>query len=242
MAPVPTDLQALLDAAGVPSLRLWAVGWAKVAPAIALVPAFGLRGLPGAARVALGLALAASAVPLVSAGGAFAGYASMASAAVSGTAVALVASSSIWVANMAGGLIDDLRGASQETSRLAVVPAGTTPLGALFGLVASIAYLVSGGPARLVSAMNRTSGLSLGTWVEVAATLTSGIELAVSVVAPVVGAALVFEVAAALIARAASPSSIHASIGMCRNLVLLLLLALVTERVFELIVRIAGRG
>ena len=41
-------------------LALWALAWARFVPTIMLVPAFGLRALPAAVRVVLGLALSAA--------------------------------------------------------------------------------------------------------------------------------------------------------------------------------------
>ena len=55
---------AALEAGGL-DLRAWGLAWARFAPTIAIVPAFGLRAVPAPARIALGLALAASIAPAV---------------------------------------------------------------------------------------------------------------------------------------------------------------------------------
>jgi len=239
-------LSQLLTQWGLPldpaALRAWALGWLRVAPAVALVPALGLRGLPVPARATFALALGASAAPLLGPG-TFLGRGSPLDwfdAALSGVAVALVASSSIWIATMAGGLVDDLRGAGQESTNLPVLPT-TTPIGALFGLLAGIAYLSTGGPTLLLSALLRTEGVSRATFLNVAALLASGIELAVGIMAPIVAVAVLFEVAGAVIARAAQPASIHTVLSMCRSLLLLFVMALFTERAFDLIVTLVTR-
>src|SRR6478735_4469732 len=55
-------LQPMLSALNV-DLRGWALAWARVTPALTVLPAFGLNALPAQTRAALGLALAVSIAP-----------------------------------------------------------------------------------------------------------------------------------------------------------------------------------
>ena len=72
-----------------------------------------------------------------------------------GLPVALGASALFYAALMAGGLVDDLRGA-RETSAMPVFAGATTPLGTLLGLLVAILFLQSGGAARLVGELAAT--------------------------------------------------------------------------------------
>ena len=66
-------------------------------------------------------------------------------------------------------------------------------------------------------------------------TLTAGIGLAVAIGAPLLAAAVVLEIAFALIARAASPAQIHALLAPLRALGLLAIVAIVLERLATLL-------
>jgi len=65
MQPLIDPAQILQPAAAMlgVDLRGWALAWARVTPALTLVPAFGLNALPAPTRAALGLALAVSIAP-----------------------------------------------------------------------------------------------------------------------------------------------------------------------------------
>ncbi len=220
-------------------LRDWAVGWALLAPTVFLVPAFGLRALPGAARVALGLGLAACGLPGLQTSPKLPFELAVVVGLLRGLPIALVAATALWAASMAGGLIDDLRGGRDTVSMPVLGPDGT-PIGVLFGLVAAIAFLTTGGPARVMSALLlpfRAQGHSLQA---VARTLASGIELAVAIAAPIVVVLLLFEIAAVLVARAATPAPLQSTIAPLRGLVVLAVLAVVMERIFVLLVQVAG--
>src|SRR5262245_44735840 len=131
---------ALPSAAEVEAIGL---AWARVSPTIAIVPAFGLRALPTAARGVLGLALAAAIYPaLVPAANAATGpWVLLALGEIlRGLPIAVTAAIPLWAATMAGGLVDTLRGAREE-SGMAVVDGRTASFGILLSLVASVVFL-----------------------------------------------------------------------------------------------------
>ncbi|MBK7586513.1 MAG: flagellar biosynthetic protein FliR [Myxococcales bacterium] len=235
------EVAAALDKSGVDLSRL-GLAWARVAPSVALVPAFGLRAFPGPARVVLALALAASVapgLPVVGPNGVAWPVALLVEVA-KGLPIAVTASVALWVASMTGGAIDDLRGA-RETSSLPTVEAGATPLGALFGLLTSILFLESGGPGRIVQALSRPDievGASL---FHATQSLVGGIELALAIAAPILVASVVIEVAGSLVARAASPAFIGPLLAPVRSLGLLAVTAVVLERMLELLAILAAR-
>lgn len=217
-----------------PLVELQSLGlaWARFAPTLALVPAFGLKALPTPARAILGLALAAgiypALVPIVTDSDA-PWFALALEQIALGVPVALAAAIPLWAATMAGGLVDSLRGA-QEGAGLAVVEGGrATPFGVLLSLLASIVFLATGGPARVATALAATT-LGDHPLAVAAHSITAGIELAISIGAPLLAASIVLEIAFALVARAASPSQIHALLAPLRALGLLAIFAVVIER------------
>jgi type III secretory pathway component EscT len=140
------------------------LAWARVTPAVTLVPAFGLRAVPGPGRAVLALGFAACIVPAValaqtgrssalegSPGGE--SWLVMALAEVlRGLPVALAAAIPLWAATMAGGVADALRG-SQETASAPTVEGRASPLGVPLSLLASAIFLQTGGPARVAAAL-----------------------------------------------------------------------------------------
>lgn len=217
-------------------LRAWSLGWARVTPAIFLVPAFGLRALPNPARIALGLAIGAAIAPAVhpirEPGLPWA--VSILIELARGLPVALSAAIVLWVATMAGSLVDDLRGAREHAAMPSVEP-GATPSGVLVAMLVAIAFLESGGPARVASALIAPE-LGFGAPLARAARdLAHGIELAVAVGAPVVGTAIVVEVGSTLVARAANPAHVMPLLAPLRSLAILGVFALVLERIVALL-------
>lgn len=213
------------------------LAWARVAPTIALVPAFGLRALPTAARGILGIALAAAIAPalapLVAANPTMPWVLLALEQIVLGLPVALAAAVPLWAATMAGGLVDSLRGA-QEGSGLAVVEGRASSFGVLLSLVASVVFLSTGGPARVATALAQTA-LPGSPLLAAANTLVAGIGLAVAIGGPLLAAAVILEIAFAFIARAASPAQVHALLAPLRALGLLAIAAVVLERIASLI-------
>jgi flagellar biosynthetic protein FliR len=234
-------LVAAFDRAGW-DLGAWALAWARFAPALALVPAFGLRALPAPVRIALGLALALAIAPALEPIAAqdrplallllieFA----------KGVPVALSAATLLWVATMAGGAIDDLRGA-RESVLLPNVEEGSTALGAMFAMLTAIVFLESGGPARVAAALADPELTYASPLARAAQNLAASIELAIAIAAPVVAAAIVVELASALITRAASPAFIQPLLAPLRSLVLLAVAAIALDRMLELLALGAAR-
>jgi type III secretory pathway component EscT len=232
------------------------LAWARATPAVTLVPAFGLRAVPGPGRAVLALGFAASIVPAVALAQAAPGAPAMQGTpagepwlvmalaeVLRGLPVALAAAIPLWAATMAGGVADALRG-SQETASAPTVEGRASPLGIPLSLLASAIFLQTGGPARVAWALaslppvgaggTGTVG-AIGPWLAVAHDLTAGISLAVALGAPLLAASVVIEVAGALIARAASPAQIHALLAPVRALGMLGVLAVVIDRLADVL-------
>jgi type III secretory pathway component EscT len=140
---------------------------------------------------------------------------------------------------MAGGAIDDLRGA-RETAALPVFEGEHTPFGAVLGLLVAIALLESGGAARLVAALAVETPAASSLTV-IVGQLSASVSMAVAVAAPVAAAAVVVSVAEALIARAAAPAHVSALLAPLRGVALLAVAALALDRIAEVLVMLASR-
>jgi type III secretory pathway component EscT len=216
------------------------LAWARVMPVVTLVPAFGLRALPVPARAVLGLAFAACLVPAmapVDVG--TVPWPLMALGEVArGLPVAIAAAVPLWAATMAGGVADALRG-SQETPTGPTIEGPATPLGIPLSLLASAIFLSTGGPARVVSALavHPREGHPV-----LAATddLVGGITLAVALGGPLLAAAVVIEVAGAIVSRAASPAQVHTLIAPLRALATLAIIGIVFHRLAMVLARAVG--
>ena len=68
--------------------------------------------------------------------------------------------------------------------------------------------------------------------------LVSGVALAVALGGPLLAAAVVVEVAAALVARAATPAQVHALLAPLRATALLAVMGVVLQRIAELLGRV----
>lgn len=222
-----TDIQAI------------GLAWARFAPTLAIVPAFGLRALPVSARGILGIALAAGISPAV------AMQTGLAESHVPwivlafeqlllGLPIALAAAIPLWAATMAGGLVDSLRGAQDGTGLAVVEGNKATPIAILLSLLASIVFLSTGGPARVAAAL-ATASFGAHPLLAAAQSITAGIGIAIALAAPLLAAAVVLEIAFALVARAASPSQVHALLAPLRALGLLAVIALVLDRIVEVL-------
>jgi type III secretory pathway component EscT len=226
------------------SSELQAIGlaWARVMPAIAIVPAFGLKALPTPARGILALAIAAGIGPALAPIAAREGTPWIVLALeqiVEGLPVAVAAAIPLWAATMAGGVLDALRGASDGAGSPAVEGRASS-FGILLSLFASAAFLASGGAARVASALAEPAHPA-HPLLAASRDLVSGITLAVAVGGPLLAAAVVLEIAFALVARAASPAQVHALLAPLRTLGLLAVAALVLERIGALLAT-AGRA
>lgn len=214
-------------------LEAWGLAWARVAPTIALVPAFGLRALPAPARAVLALAMAATIAPALRpvADSAEPWAFRLLLEALRGLPIALAAAIPLWAATMVGGVVDGLRGAAEQHG-MPVVEGRPTALGVVFSLSASLAFFTTGGPARLATALAEVSMVS-HPLARAAHDLASGISIAVAIASPLIAASIVVEVTGALIARAASPAQLHALLAPIRTLALLALVALLFDRLAE---------
>lgn len=221
--------------------RALAVGFARAAPAVTLVPALGLGAVPPQTRLALGLGLGACIAPAL--GGPAADgplLLALARAVWHGLPVAVMASLVMYVAAMAGGVIDDLRGA-RDTVSLPALPEPMPPTAVLFTLLSVIAFLETGGAARVAKVLSVvTLPPHLG-WAGVAQTLAGSVELAFALSAPLFVATLLLETASALIARAATPAFIGPLLSPLKSLALLGVLALMLDRIAELLVILSRR-
>jgi len=220
--------------------RAWALGFARATPAVTLVPAFGLGAVPAPTRLILGLALGLCIAPALSAevnaGGPL--LVALGREALVGLPVALLASLAIYVAGMAGGLIDDLRGA-RESVTLPALPEQMPPVAALFALLASIAFLETGGASRVASALSSSLLSPRFSWSAVTQALAGSVELAFAIAAPLAVASVLLETGSALIARAATPAFIGPVLAPLKSVALLGVLALVFERISELLALLA---
>jgi type III secretory pathway component EscT len=244
--PPPVGLvDALMSvfAAGGLDPRAWALGLARSMPAVALVPAFGLSGVPPQVRVALGLALGFCIAPALSGSVASDGplLVALAREALVGLPVALLAALVVYVAGMAGGLIDDLRGA-RDTTSLPVLPEGAPSLSVAFALLSAVAFLHGGGAARVASALAAPAIASRFSWPALVSALAGSVEVAFAIAAPVAVVSVLLEVGSALVARAASPAFIAPVLAPLKSVVLLGVLALVFERMAALLVVLAANA
>lgn len=222
-------VQSLADSAGLDLARV-GLGFARATPAVTLVPAFGLKAIPAPARITFALCLAvviAPALPPVDLGRAW--LVDVLREVARGLPVAVAAAVPLYVASQLGALVDGLRG-SQATVQLPVIEGQTTPLGGLFGLLAGAIFLVSGGPARVATALIHAPPVDLPLLVRVAHDLLGGVTLAIAIGAPLLAAAAVLEVALALVARAATPTNVQVLLAPLRGAALLVLTALVLDR------------
>lgn len=218
-----------------------ALAWARLTPLVVIVPAFGLRAVPGPMRVALALSLALAVAPALRPALPAGPWAvRVAAEFVRGLPVAITAAVALWIAVMVGGLIDNLRG-SQEASALPNVDADSTPTGALLTLLVAIAFLQGGGAAQAAAAVARAEGISIGGLQHLVVTLSSGVGIAVAVATPLVMVTIVVEVANALMARAASPAFLMPTLAPLRTLAVLGATALVLDRIVEFLVLLQQR-
>jgi flagellar biosynthesis protein FliR len=234
--PTPSII-GLVDAAfrdrGIDLARV-GLAWARATPAVTLVPAFGLKALPTAARAVLGVALAAAIFPALPPVSSFAGgsiWIALVGEVVAGVPVAIAAAVPLWAATMAGGVADALRGSS-DTSPAPTVEGSASPMGITLSLLACSMFFATGGPAHVAAAL-ASSTSELHPVVRASQDLTNGITIAVALGAPLLAASVVIEVAGALIARAATPAQLHLLLAPLRALALLGVLALVFPKLSE---------
>lgn len=222
------------------SIRVAILGAAKVMPVVVLVPAFGLRALPWGARLGLAITLGFSVSPALSQASDFPLGIAVALQALSGLPVALSAAALLWAASMAGGLVDELR-QSREYISMPMLSEPSSPTGVLFALVASVAFLQTGGAGRVVAALNRTPPSTQDLWTRVVQDLLSGVHVAIALSTPFLVAIVLFEITAALVARAVTPSNLQSIWAPVRTVFVLVSLAVAFERVLAAITVFSAR-
>lgn len=222
-------------------LQSLALAWARLLPTLVFVPAFGAKVLPRASITVLGLGLGIVMAPSLAVSlqgepiGSGAEFVLLLLAQVAaGLPLALSSAALLWAAMMAGGLIDDLRGS--QASGPAIFNEASTPIGTLFGLFVALAFLQLGGAdhvlSGLVSLPPRGSGLGPEVLLPVVGRLVSALGVALALATPILTAVIVWEVAAALIARAATPAHVQSVVAPLRAMVLLSVLALSIDGMF----------
>jgi type III secretory pathway component EscT len=241
------SLVALVEQAlrvqGVDLARL-GMAWARATPAVTLVPAFGLKALPTAARGVLALALAAAIFPALPPGpsvgeGGNLWLALLGQVAI-GVPVAIAAAVPLWAATMAGGVADTLRGSS-DTGQAPTVEGTPSPLGIVFSLLACSMFFATGGPAHIAAALVAPP-FEPSPVLRAVQDLTEGISVAVALGAPLLAASVIIEVAGALIARAATPAQLHLLLAPVRALTLLGVLALVFVKLSEALAAVVAHA
>jgi type III secretory pathway component EscT len=205
------------------------VGAARAVPIVWLVPAFGGGWLPVPLRLGLGLLLASLGLPHLVAAVDVVALASVgplgwsmvvAREALIGATVGIVISFFFRAAEAAGALVDVLRGASFGEVLSPISGARTSPVGALYLLLATVIFIELGGLGRMAVALARsyealpvsllspraagTAALALGPRPACALVLAASaklIESAVGLAAPVIVALLLTDLALGAVAR-----------------------------------------
>lgn len=220
----------------------WVLGAARLLPSVILIPVFGLRALPIFGQLLFALILAAAAAPSVQPVPASSEpwlFALLAQV-LGGLPVALGAAMTLWVASMAGNLLDELRGGAASPSASLIADSEASPLGILFALGAAVMFLKLGGPARLALALSVATPLSEQSLRDVAVALARGTQLAVVIAAPLLAVLPFFELFHALLARATRPVTVTSVLSPLRAMALLAIVALLLDRFMEGIVSWMG--
>jgi type III secretory pathway component EscT len=220
--------------------RAFLVAWARALPLVTIVPAFGLAAVAVPIRVVLGASMAVAVAPALRGVAATDTALPLLLVTEAGRTLplALATAALLWVAVMAGGLVDNLRGA-RESAELPLLDEPGPPFSALFGILMAIAFLETGGASRLAAALAEPR-LST-TWASGAERLSQAMGLSVALAAPLAIGSVLVELTAGLIARAASPAFVLSLLAPLRSLALLVLAWLSLDRIVELFVLLAAR-
>lgn len=210
----------------------WARAWARLIPSLVLIPALGLPAFPLPLRLAFALVLGASVAPglLPVADPGVPLLASLASELARGVPVALSVAICVWGASMAGHLIDELRGGGRVSRSPFEPGAPASPFGVLLSLVAVLAFLELGGPARLSDALADAPALSDQDVPTVARGLAHGLRFSVVLAGPLLALVPFVELLHALMARATHPIALGALLTPLKAMTLLAAAALLLDR------------
>ena len=217
------------------------LGAARVLPSIVLVPAFGLRALPVGARLGLALTLGLCVAPALSTVDHLQLGLGIVLEVLRGMPVALSAAFVLWSAGMAGGLVHELR-FKCESSQVPITATDSGPIGALFAIIAACAFLETGGPVRIVTALSRQPAAVQSQLTQLVGNLLSGVHVAIAIAVPFLIASILIELVAGLLARLAPLGNLHSLWAQVKSVFLLLLLAALLERIWSLIGLIAARA
>jgi flagellar biosynthetic protein FliR len=211
------------------------LGAARAIPIAWLVPAFGGRSLPPAARLGVGLVLAtlgwpyllpAAAAPALARLGVLGWALISARELLIGASVGWVVALAFRAAEAAGGLVDGARGAGFGEASSPLPDGSGTPLGTLYWLMAALVFLELGGLGRVASALARSyqafpigvgasdaagsARVGRGAAVELIVTASGRlIESAVGLAAPAIVALLLADLALGAVARLTPAVPIH---------------------------------
>jgi len=241
---VPHALHRLLADGGLDALVLegapWARAFARVTPTAALVPALAIRGAPPALRGAIAVALAA---PIAASFGYTAADGPLLLVLlrdlVLGVPLAIALATPLWVAAHVGAIGDMMRGTPEAT--IAPPPAtegARGPLATLAALLASAAWIESGGTVRALLLLRSVAPRAdVAPWAYAARTLADGIRLSIALAAGVLVASVALETALISIGRAASPIPVQPIAVVARPVVAVIALSLSLELAILALVR-----
>ncbi len=219
----------------------WLSGWAGVVPIVALVPAFLPQGVGAGPRAAVGLSLCVVLLPeVVPHGGVAPGWSELVLRFFRGCTLAVSASIAMWTAQMVGALWDELRGA-RDSGKALLAQAPSGPLGTLVSLFVAMTFLHLGGASLLLGRLAASPLPSRPVVLGVVENLTAGVSVALALATPLLVTQVLLEVTLALLARAASPVSLSASLAAARAVVLLAVAGLLGERLLS-VLALVGLG
>lgn len=228
----PHSLQRLLADGGLDALVLQAAPWARafacVMPAATLVPALAIRGAPPALRGAIAIALAApiaSSFPYALTDGPLLWV--LLRDVLRGVPLAIALAAPLWVAAHVGALGDQLRGAPEASMAAPPATEGARgPLATLTALLASAAWIESGGTVRALLLLRSVAPRTeLAPWLFALRALADGLRVSVALASGVVIASVALEVALVSLGRAAAPIPVQPIAVVARPVVSVVALA-----------------
>ena len=217
------------------------LAFARVFPALVLLPIFAARLMPVSARAALSFALAILILPGVRLQDTLShrlpvelGY-----QALLGLPPALSAAAFLWAAGMTGAVIDDVRGQSQGQARILEQ---STPVGTLTGLFAAVGFLQLGGVDRLAGALLDADRAVHTPFLRAAHNIVAGVDVALALAAPVLALVVVVDVAGGLVAKAAAPAHIQQLWTPVRAFLMLGALSLILNTILSVLTEVLAGG
>ena len=241
--PASSEIHAALPTTMLVALGL---GAARAIPIVWLVPAFGGRSLPLAARLGIGLLLTtlgwpylatAAAAPALAALGVLGWLVLTAREVLIGALVGWIVALAFRAAEAAGGLADGARGAGFADAPAPLSGAASSPLAALYWLLAALIFLELGGLGRLAAALARSyQAIPVGAGAGLATASPGGragmpaaielvvvasarlVESAVGLAAPVIVALLLAELGLGAVARLTPAAPLHFAVMPLRAL------------------------